>query len=183
MQIYSKYRPFREMMLHMKRIIFKQSQISKVIIRTIAVNMMNMLGWFKVSSDFAFVDQSMFKNIASIITKWMIRLKNFYIFPRFYSSVFPHRVIDSSFSLRHTRTNFVLIPGGLSFFKFSLNMISFYESSKFVSHFITSIKMPFSACLAKTVKFSRLLRARFLDIKNPFSLSNLSITQTGGISI
>jgi len=36
--------------------------------------------------------------------------------------------------------------------------------------------------LIETVKFLHLLRAKFLDIKNPFLLSIISITQFGELS-
>ena len=44
-------------------------------------------------------------------------------------------------------------------------------------HGSPQIKKPFSAGLVRTVKFFCVLRARFAQIENPFSLSNLSIPQ------
>jgi hypothetical protein len=41
--------------------------------------------------------------------------------------------------------------------------------------YLQKIEGLFSACLLRTVKFLRLLKAQVLDIKNPFSISNLSI--------
>jgi hypothetical protein len=55
------------------------------------------------------------------------------------------------------------------------------QSSRFSGH-IHLIKKPLSAFLEKTVKFSRVLGAKLSQIKIPFSLSNLSITQTIGLS-
>jgi hypothetical protein len=59
-----------------------------------------------------------------------------------------------------------------------------FTGQAFFNHDTTSkIEMPFSVCLAKTVKFSHLLRAFVFKMKNPFSLSNRSIPQMGNLSI
>jgi hypothetical protein len=51
------------------------------------------------------------------------------------------------------------------------------------NHVLLQIKKPLSACLIETVKFLRLLRALFLDIKIPFLLDIKSITQINILSI
>jgi len=76
---------------------------------------------------------------------------------------------------------FTLAPRNYTFFStrrasFRISMsFKFFIAINAIFHFITSIKKPLSVCLEKTVKFSHLLGAMVLGIKNPFSLSNLSI--------
>jgi hypothetical protein len=48
--------------------------------------------------------------------------------------------------------------------------------------FTSKLKWLFSVCVSKTVKFSHLLRATVLDIKNPSSIRNNSLAEFSGIA-
>lgn len=49
-------------------------------------------------------------------------------------------------------------------------------------HIVSKIKRPLFSGLQKTVKFPHLLRGHFMDTKNLFPVSNISIPYIGGMS-
>ena len=89
---------FRMMKFHMLRTILKQSKILNPIIKFCAINMMNMLTWFKIPSKMFFHDKTMFSNITMCCFMGMIFRKNFYISIIELFTTFPHIVIFSTYT-------------------------------------------------------------------------------------
>ena len=126
--------------------------------------------------DFCFY--RMFFTIKRIIFR---NTKSFFSnFTHFFLKFFRHDPSYFKLTITFIRTKMMFIKfylGQLLFNLFFAKIAICFYHIKFL------IKKPFSACLIETVKFLRLLRAWFLDIKIPFPLDNTSITDFNILSI
>ena len=178
----------------------KQHKIFNPIIRTIFVNMMDNFFRVKTPPKILLHNKTVFKNITTVILVRMIRLIDVDItIARNYFSTFPTGMFFSCIiGFYSTSAHFIF--SRLRKFSTQVNFMPLFKTSlirktfgsfipswfsSFVyscRHFITlKIKAAFGG-LKETVMFPH-LRRQILDIKNLFPLSNLSITQSMGLSI
>ena len=184
-------------------IVSKQHKIFNAIIRTVTIYMMNYFYRFKITPKIFFHDETMFKDMVALAI-WMIGLININITMMLFYSTFPPITFRSTTSLSYSffvnfrkrlslyahasladfiskgfRHLFTFIPGfHNSFCSFIPRYTSFWSAHRY-----PLIKKAAFGGLKKTAMFSHLLTAKFFDIKNPFSLSNYSISQIKLLSI
>ena len=179
--------------------IFKQHKILRSIVISNFIYMMNNLLSLKITSQRFFHNQMASFNVSIRTTKWMVPFFDKDISLMFFNP--SSRTRNHKFNDMFSRMFFPLVRKSYFYFSFLRLMkffasnilaffravFSFYSIRKYIkffttnltdyfNHFYLQLKGLFSACLLRTVKSLRLLKAQVLDIKNPFLTSNMSIT-------
>jgi len=131
-------------------LISKSNQVPTSIISFIAITVMNLLGWFKESAKMLFYHKSMFPNITTFVCKRMISFgyKNIAIFvnrlaivPSWIIFAASKAISSFGFSVSFFET---LLRSWLAFVEMGSACIrtgmTFYKSSKFISHVLYYIQ-------------------------------------------